>query len=84
MIGAILAYIVIGLVVGAVARLVVPGPNPMPIWVTILLGIVGSVVGGLITRAILDRGHSIIEFGVSVAVAVGLVLLLGKKPRASG
>jgi uncharacterized membrane protein YeaQ/YmgE (transglycosylase-associated protein family) len=35
-----------GLVVGALGRLAVPGPDPMPIWLTIVLGIVGSIVGG--------------------------------------
>jgi uncharacterized membrane protein YeaQ/YmgE (transglycosylase-associated protein family) len=44
--GDILAILVSGLVVGALGRLAVPGPDPMPIWLTILFGIVGSVVGG--------------------------------------
>jgi uncharacterized membrane protein YeaQ/YmgE (transglycosylase-associated protein family) len=35
-----------GLVVGALARFAVPGPDPMPIWITILLGIAGSILGG--------------------------------------
>jgi uncharacterized membrane protein YeaQ/YmgE (transglycosylase-associated protein family) len=42
----ILAILVSGLIVGALGRLAVPGPDPMPIWLTILFGIVGSVVGG--------------------------------------
>jgi uncharacterized membrane protein YeaQ/YmgE (transglycosylase-associated protein family) len=39
-----------GLVVGALARLAVPGPDPMPIWATIALGLAGSIVGGWIFR----------------------------------
>ncbi len=35
-----------GLVVGAMARFAVPGPDPMPIWITVLLGIAGSILGG--------------------------------------
>lgn len=35
-----------GLVVGALARFAVPGPDPMPIWITILLGVAGSILGG--------------------------------------
>ena len=42
----LLAILVSGLVVGALGRLAVPGPDPMPIWLTVLFGIVGSVVGG--------------------------------------
>jgi uncharacterized membrane protein YeaQ/YmgE (transglycosylase-associated protein family) len=44
--GDVVAIVISGLVIGALGRLAVPGPDPMPIWVTILLGIVGSIVGG--------------------------------------
>jgi uncharacterized membrane protein YeaQ/YmgE (transglycosylase-associated protein family) len=37
-----------GLVVGALARLAIPGRDPMPLWVTLLLGIAGSMLGGFI------------------------------------
>jgi uncharacterized membrane protein YeaQ/YmgE (transglycosylase-associated protein family) len=48
----LVAILISGLVIGALGRLAVPGPDPMPIWLTILLGIVGSIVGGLIAVAI--------------------------------
>ncbi|HSP29614.1 MAG TPA: GlsB/YeaQ/YmgE family stress response membrane protein [Ilumatobacteraceae bacterium] len=48
MIGFILYLIVIGIVAGFLARLLVPGPDPMGIGATILLGIVGSFIGGLL------------------------------------
>ena len=41
----IISLIVTGLIVGALARLVVPGPNPMSILATIGVGIVGALVG---------------------------------------
>ena len=47
----ILGWIVFGLIVGAVATLVMPGNDPGGIIVTMLLGIVGAVVGGWIGRA---------------------------------
>ena len=47
-----LAILVVGLVVGALGRLAVPGRDPMPIWMTILLGIVGSIVGGIVAVAV--------------------------------
>jgi len=48
----IIILILIGLVAGAVARLVVPGRDPMGILATIVLGIVGSFVGGFIWNLI--------------------------------
>lgn len=44
----ILGWIVSGLIVGALARLVMPGRQPMSLLMTILLGIIGSIVGGAI------------------------------------
>jgi uncharacterized membrane protein YeaQ/YmgE (transglycosylase-associated protein family) len=48
MIGFLLFLLVIGVVAGFLARLLVPGPDPMSVWQTIVLGIVGSFIGGLI------------------------------------
>ncbi len=48
----IISLIITGLIIGALARLVVPGPNPMSILATIGVGIVGALVGGLIAGAI--------------------------------
>ena len=45
-------WVIIGLVAGALARLIMPGRDPMGIIGTILLGIVGSVLGGLVSWAI--------------------------------
>ena len=64
-----------GLIVGALARLAVPGPDPMPIWATIALGVVGSFVGGVIGRALGLGGAGLI---VSVVGAV-LVLVAYRK-----
>ena len=54
-IGVILAIVLGGLIVGALARLALPGPDPMPIWATILLGWAGSVVGGVVSWIFLGR-----------------------------
>ena len=45
-------WLIIGLIAGALARLIMPGRDPMGIIATILLGIVGSVLGGLVSMAI--------------------------------
>jgi uncharacterized membrane protein YeaQ/YmgE (transglycosylase-associated protein family) len=59
-----------GLIVGALARLAVPGPDPMSIWRTIALGLAGTFVGGFIGR-LLGFSAGGLLFGV-----VGGVLLL--------
>jgi uncharacterized membrane protein YeaQ/YmgE (transglycosylase-associated protein family) len=52
---AIIVWLIIGLIAGAVARLVVPGRDPMG-WVgTLALGLIGSLVGGLLAVAFTDR-----------------------------
>jgi uncharacterized membrane protein YeaQ/YmgE (transglycosylase-associated protein family) len=47
----ILGLIIAGLIVGALAKLVMPGDDPGGIFITILLGIVGAMVGGGVGRA---------------------------------
>jgi uncharacterized membrane protein YeaQ/YmgE (transglycosylase-associated protein family) len=50
----ILSWALCGLIVGLIARLLVPGPHPLGVLGTIVLGIVGAFVGGLIHRLISD------------------------------
>lgn len=75
----ILGYLVVGLVIGAVARLVVPGRQHIGLLLTILLGIVGAVVGGLIASA-LGLG-TVLSFLASLAVAALLVFLVAGSSR---
>jgi len=66
----IIVLAVFGLVVGAAARLALPGPDPMSIPMTIGLGIAGTFVGGLVFRVL---------FGTSLGflgALVGAILLL--------
>lgn len=51
-IGVIIGWIVFGLVVGLIARFLVPGRDPMGWLGTILLGVAGSFVGGFLTQLI--------------------------------
>jgi uncharacterized membrane protein YeaQ/YmgE (transglycosylase-associated protein family) len=48
MIGTIIGWLVFGLIAGFIARAIVPGKDDIGLWRTILLGVVGSVAGGLI------------------------------------
>ncbi len=52
MIGFILSLIIVGLIAGALARLLVPGRDPMGIGATIVLGIAGSFLGGFLADAL--------------------------------
>jgi uncharacterized membrane protein YeaQ/YmgE (transglycosylase-associated protein family) len=72
--GDLLIWILFGLVVGALAKLVMPGNDPGGIIVTILLGIAGSLLGGFLGRmlGLYDRGQAA-GFLMSL---VGAVLLL--------
>jgi uncharacterized membrane protein YeaQ/YmgE (transglycosylase-associated protein family) len=57
--GFIVFILVWGFVIGALARLAIPGPDPMPIWMTTAIGIGGSVIGGFITRVFFGTGVSV-------------------------
>ena len=63
-----------GLIVGALARLALPGPDPMGIGMTILIGIAGSFIGGLLMALLFHRNGAGIV--VSVACATLIVYLM--------
>jgi uncharacterized membrane protein YeaQ/YmgE (transglycosylase-associated protein family) len=58
--GFIVFLVLFGLVVGALARLALPGPDPMGIFATIGLGLAGSFLGGIIAHIFLGTGGGII------------------------
>ena len=66
---------VIGLIVGLVAKLLMPGKDPGGVIVTMLLGIAGSFVAGLLGRAV-GWYHSPTSFGGILASILGAMLLL--------
>ena len=68
----IVAVLVSGLVVGALARFAVPGPDPMPIWKTVLLGVAGSVLGGGVGYAV--AGSPGVFIGSVLAATLLLIL----------
>jgi uncharacterized membrane protein YeaQ/YmgE (transglycosylase-associated protein family) len=74
----LLTYIIVlalsGLIVGALARLALPGPDPMGIGMTILIGIAGSFIGGLIVALLFGRSGAGIV--VSVACATAIVYMI--------
>ena len=84
--GFIIAAVVSGLIIGVLARLVIPGRQPIGILRTILAGIAGALVGGAIMYAVdkdFAEDHQIIVFAVQVAFAALIVwALAGRASRA--
>lgn len=76
MIGTILGLIVIGLVAGFIARALVPGRQSMSVLQTILLGIVGSFVGGLLGRLLFGSGNSLVQPSSWIGSIIGAVIVL--------
>jgi uncharacterized membrane protein YeaQ/YmgE (transglycosylase-associated protein family) len=80
-IAGIISAIIVGLVIGALGRLVVPGRQNIPIWLTIIVGIVAAFIGTAIARALgvantpgIDWIELLIQIGVA---AVGVALIAG-------
>ena len=72
----IISFIILGLVVGALARLVLPGRQPIGLLWTIALGMVGALAGGLLATEVLNVADSDeFNFG-SLLLAVGVSALL--------
>lgn len=71
----ILGYIVVGAIVGIVARLLVPGTTNMGLLVTIVVGIVGAVIGGWLAGAVFEETEGV-DWIASILVAALLVWLV--------
>jgi uncharacterized membrane protein YeaQ/YmgE (transglycosylase-associated protein family) len=70
---AILGWIIIGLIAGALAKLIMPGDDPGGIIVTILIGIAGALVGGWLASLIGIGGGIIITI---ITATIGAIILL--------
>ena len=69
--GYIVFLLVWGFIVGGLARLAVPGPDPMPIWKTIALGLAGSIIGGVIGQLVFGNPG-----GITLAFLCTVLLLI--------
>ncbi len=72
---AIIGWIVIGLIAGAIARWLMPGPDPMGWLGTILLGIVGSLVGGTLLNVLFGGGLELAASGILGSILGALIAL---------
>ena len=83
MIGLIIGLIISGLIIGALGRLAIPGPNPMSIGATIAVGIGGSLVGGLVARAIGGEDANFLAFFLGVLCAAGIIYFMQRRNAGS-
>jgi uncharacterized membrane protein YeaQ/YmgE (transglycosylase-associated protein family) len=81
-IGSILGYILVGLIVGLVARLLVPGRDPVGLLGTLVIGVIGAVLGGWLAGAFFQETAGV-DWLASIGVAVLLVLLVRAGSRRS-
>ncbi|GAA4962092.1 GlsB/YeaQ/YmgE family stress response membrane protein [Actinoplanes utahensis] len=81
----IITALVVGLIIGALGRLVVPGKQNMPLWLTLVVGVVAALLGTVLARAIgvaETRGFDWWEFIFQVAfAAIGVALVAGAGRR---
>jgi uncharacterized membrane protein YeaQ/YmgE (transglycosylase-associated protein family) len=70
--GFVLAILFSGFITGGLARLAIPGPDPMPVWLTLAIGLAGSIVGAVVGEAISDNNGYVVSF-LSFGVAIALV-----------
>jgi uncharacterized membrane protein YeaQ/YmgE (transglycosylase-associated protein family) len=81
----IISALVVGLIIGALGRLVVPGRQNIPVWMTILIGIGAALLGTVIARAAglaTTPGFDWTEFLIQVVLAaVGVAVVVGVTGR---
>ena len=72
MLGAVILIMLFGFITGGLARLAVPGPDPMPVWLTVAIGLLGSAGGGAIAIAIWGQGTQ----AIGLFAFIGAMLLV--------
>jgi uncharacterized membrane protein YeaQ/YmgE (transglycosylase-associated protein family) len=79
----IISAIIVGLIIGALGRLVLPGKQDIPIWLTIVIGIVAAIIGTFIVGSLSNtKGFDWIELVVQIVLAaVGVALVSGIRGR---
>ncbi len=74
----IIVLLIVGFIAGALARLLVPGPDPMSLAGTWLLGVLGSFAGGFLGRVLFDNDSEdgVIQVSGIIGSVIGAVILL--------
>jgi uncharacterized membrane protein YeaQ/YmgE (transglycosylase-associated protein family) len=77
-IGYLISLVIVGSVIGALGRLIVPGPNPIGLWATLGVGLAGAVLGGALGALI---GLGVASIVLEVAISAGLVYVVSGRRR---
>ena len=80
----IIAWIVLGLIAGGLAKLIMPGRDPGGIIVTILIGIAGALIGGFVFSLFGGGGVNGLNLGSIIVAVVGSLILLALYRMVSG
>jgi uncharacterized membrane protein YeaQ/YmgE (transglycosylase-associated protein family) len=72
----IVVWLIVGIIAGALARLLVPGQDPMGVLGTMLLGLAGSVLGGLVADALISGDQNFSPAGLIGSILGAVVVLL--------
>jgi uncharacterized membrane protein YeaQ/YmgE (transglycosylase-associated protein family) len=82
--GSVIAIMILGFITGGLARLAVPGPDPMPVWLTIAIGLAGSWGGGAVAAGIwgwdATTGVSFFGFFAAILLVVAYRRFVQKRP----
>lgn len=81
-IGIIILFAVQGLIIGALARLALPGRDPMSIWATMGIGMASSFIAGLVVYALTDGREAPGFFGAFVVAVLAVYLI--RRSRGGG
>jgi uncharacterized membrane protein YeaQ/YmgE (transglycosylase-associated protein family) len=76
MLGTIVGLIIIGFFAGLIARGLVPGKQSMTILQTILLGVIGSFVGGFLSRLLFHHGSGFVQTSSWIGSIIGAIIAL--------
>ena len=81
----IIGLILVGLVIGVLARLIVPGKQRLSMFATLALGVVGAIIGGLI-GSLFNRNTGVFELNILgfIIAVIAAVLLIGVAEGVSG
>lgn len=71
----IIVWIIVGLIAGALGKLIMPGDDPGGIIVTVLIGMAGAIVGGFIVQGLLGLGGGGFIWSIIVATLGAIILL---------
>jgi uncharacterized membrane protein YeaQ/YmgE (transglycosylase-associated protein family) len=73
---ALIGFIIVGLIAGYVARALVPGPDPMGVLGTLVLGVVGSFVGGFLFNLLFGGDEGLLATSGLIGSIIGAIIAL--------